>query len=111
MKKFGFFATIMLLVLSISGCGSASNNLSGTKDMYDAEYGAYGYENTYGYNMYDTYGYDPYGYDAYVDYGADLYHSYVDGGAAYWDGYGINEGRTISSDTGYSSYTTKSLLN
>lgn len=119
MRRFGFLATLLLLVATISGCGSATNNLSGTRDEYGYEYGAYGYDNTYGYNMYDTYDpdaynsygaydYDVYGYNAYGDYGGDMVRDYADGGAGYWDGYGINEGRTISSDLGLA---TKDLFN
>ncbi len=125
MKRIGFLATTFMLVLSATGCGSATNNLGGARDeygindMYDYDYGAYGYDNTYGYNMYDTYDpyayngygtydYDVYGYNAYGDYGGDMVRDHADGGAGYWDGYGINEGRTISSELGSA---TKDLLN
>ncbi len=113
MKKIGLLVAVMLVTLSMSACGSATNNLTGVRDEYDAmgnykDYGTYGrdgygYDNTYGYNAYDTDGYDVYGYNAYGDYGSDMGDSYANGGNAYWDGYGINEGRTITSDTGYTS--------
>lgn len=123
MKKISILVTVLLVTLSMSACGSATNNLAGTMDGYDPmdayPYGisdTYGYDNTYGYNMYDGYdpytynadGYDVYGYHAYGEYGGDMIRDYSDAGNAYWDGYGINEGRTISSDLGY---TTDSMLN
>ncbi|WP_317854794.1 hypothetical protein [Chakrabartyella piscis] len=127
MKKIGLLVAVMLVTLSMSACGSATNNLQGAMDGYDPMddypygiYGSdaygYGYNNTYGYNMYDGYdpysysadGYDVYGYHAYGEYGGDMVRDYSDAGNAYWDGYGINEGRTISSDLGYA---TDSMLN
>ena len=66
MKKFGLLFTVTAMVLAFSGCGTTSNNLGGATD---------------GYGGYGSYSGDGDGYQN------------QNQGAAYWDGYGINDGR------------------
>ncbi|NCC15899.1 MAG: hypothetical protein EOM28_06055 [Clostridia bacterium] len=85
MKKSCFIAFAAIMMLAFGGCGTSANNLGGATDGYG--YGA----NSYGYNNYDTDG------TAYDGYNAGTYTT--SGGAAYWDGYGVNSGRPLTDDT------------
>lgn len=68
MAKAGLFAAAAAVAVFFGGCGKTSNNLGGATDWYnDSVYGS----GTYGEG------------------------SYVGGGTAYWDGYGINGGRSM----------------
>lgn len=72
MPKAVFFAAAIAAVL-FAGCGKTSNNLGGAADWYnDSVYGS------------GTYGTD----------------TYTGGGTAYWDGYGINGGRSMAGGSG-----------
>lgn len=81
-------AVVSMMALSFSGCGSSTaNNLGGAKDGYGV----------------DSYGMDANVVDGYRSstYGSDMtggYNTTNSGGAAYWDGYGINNGRPITND-------------
>lgn len=86
MKKSGFIAMVATMMLALGGCGTSANNLGGATD-------GYGYDNnSYGYNGYDDTGTGYY--DSKTGYNAGTYTS--SGGAAYWDGYGINSGRPMT---------------
>lgn len=78
MKKSCFIAIAAIMMLAFGGCGTSANNLGGATD-------GYGYDNnSYGYNNYDGYNTGTYN---------------TSGGAAYWDGYGVNSGRPLTDDT------------
>ena len=86
MKKFSFIAAMAAIMLAFGGCGTSANNLGGATDGY-------------GYRTYDNTGYYD-GYNGttngYTGYNAGTYTS--SGGAAYWDGYGVNSGRPMTDD-------------
>ncbi|MFV0314945.1 MAG: hypothetical protein ACK5I7_07550 [Anaerotignum sp.] len=77
MKKIGLLAMVTTFMLALGGCGTSANNLSGATDDYDN-----GYTNGYNDNSYND----------------GTYTS--SGGAAYWDGYGVNNGRSMTEDVG-----------
>ncbi|KXL53957.1 hypothetical protein CLNEO_00520 [Anaerotignum neopropionicum] len=81
MKKSGFIAVVAFMMLAFGGCGTSANNLGATRDDlgFDYDYANYGYDT-------DGTAYSN-GYNA---------GTYTGSGAAYWDGYGINSGRPIT---------------
>mgnify|MGYP000850966034 CR=1 FL=1 len=83
MKKCSFIAALAAIMLAFGGCGTSANNLGGATDGY-------------GYRTYDNTGY----YDGYTN-GYNGYNggTYASGGAAYWDGYGVNNGRPMTDNT------------
>ena len=71
MRKMRILAVMAVTMMLFGGCGTTANNLGGATDGYnDAVYGNY-YQNGYG--------------------------NSENGGPAYWDGYGVNDGRTMGS--------------
>ena len=81
-RKAGMFAALMVALTLLGGCGTAGNNLRGTMDgnrMMTENKG----------NNKDTV---RNGMDNTSGYGTGTYSS---GGTAYWDGYGINNGREM----------------
>lgn len=81
MKKSGFIAMVATMMLALGGCGTSANNLGGATDGYGYDNNSYGYNN----------------YDGTTGYNAGTYTS--SGGAAYWDGYGINSGRPMTDNS------------
>ncbi len=73
-RKTGLLAAMTVAVMLFGGCGKTNNNLGGAADWYN--------DSVYGDNTGTT------------GYGTGTYSS---GGTAYWDGYGINSGRDVTS--------------
>lgn len=71
-SKTGLFAAVAVAAVLFGGCGKTSNNLGGAADWYN--------DSVYGSGVYDA-------------------GTYAGGGTAYWDGYGINNGRSMTGNT------------
>ena len=66
MRKMRVFTAVALAVMLLGGCGTTANNLGGAADGYNDA--VYGNNNSYN----------------------------TRGGLAYWDGYGVNDGRPVT---------------